>query len=515
MNHIKNLAAIDIGTNSFHLVIAKVSDRGIVKILGKEKEVVRLGKSSTDMKYLSPDAMERAVAVLKRFKIICDSLNARIRAVATSAVREALNRDEFIYMVLEKTGIQIEVVSGFEEARLIYLGVLQSLDVFDRRIMLIDIGGGSTEILIGEKGQTQYSNSFKLGAVRLTEKFFSVGRFDSGSIEEARRYSRLIMNPVIRQIKEEKYDCVIGTSGTITNIGSIILAEQTSADTADFNFNNFKYNSEELEKAVGKILKCDSVSQLKKIEGLDSDRADIITAGAIVLEQLFRELDIKTITLASYALREGIILDTIDKEHNALEAADLRNVRYRSIVNLAKQCRYDEEHVKKVLQFAENIFNSLKDSFELDDKDREFLEASCILHDIGHSISQSQHHRHSYYLIKNSELLGYNNEEIEMIANISRYHRKSHPKQKHADYYKLPALNKRKVRMLAGILRIADGLDRGHNSVIEKLEISLTDSVYRIKTKARAGADPTLEIWGADMRKGLFEEAFGYSVVIE
>ncbi|MDD5362623.1 MAG: Ppx/GppA phosphatase family protein [Ignavibacteria bacterium] len=510
----KILSAIDIGTNSFHLVTAKVNDSGIVKILTKEKEVVRLGKSSTDMKYLSPDAMERAVSTLKRFKIICDSYGAQIRAVATSAVREALNRDEFIYMVSDKTGIQIEVVSGFEEARLIYLGVLQSLSVYDKRILMMDIGGGSTEFLVGQKGQVKYANSVKLGAVRLTEKFFSSGNFDKDKIEEAKLYTRLILNPVIRQLKEENYEVVIGTSGTITNLGSVILNAAQETDTSDFNFNNFSYTGEELHQAAKKILKCENVSAVKKIEGVDSDRADIITAGAIILEQIFTELDIKQITLASYALREGIIFDTIDKTHNALESADLKNIRYRSIINLAKHSNYDIKHVEKVLKFAEQIFNSVKDKFELDECDKEFLEAAAILHDIGHSISQAQHHRHSYYLIKNSELLGYNNEEIEIIANVARYHRKSHPKQKHTEYYKLSAINKRKIRLLSGILRIADGLDRGHNAVIEKIEISIQGDKYKIKTTPHENTDPTLEIWGADLRKGLFEEAFGYSVEI-
>ena len=211
------LAAIDIGTNSFHLVIAKVNDKGIVKILTKDKEVVRLGKSSSDMKYISIDAMERAVSTLKRYKIICDSYNADIRAVATSATREALNKYEFIEEVFKRTGISIEVVSGYEEARLIYLGVLQALDIFDKRILLIDIGGGSTEFLIGEKGQVKYANSIKLGAVRLTEKFFGDGKFKKESIDNARLHVRSIINPIVRNLKEEKYECVIGTSGTITN----------------------------------------------------------------------------------------------------------------------------------------------------------------------------------------------------------------------------------------------------------------------------------------------------------
>ncbi|MCI0472237.1 MAG: exopolyphosphatase, partial [Ignavibacteria bacterium] len=194
------LGAIDIGTNSFHLVIAKINSTGIVKILSKEKETVRLGKSSTDMKYITPEAMERAVSTLKRFRLICDSFNAGIRAVATSATREALNREEFIQKVHANTGINVEVVSGFEEARLIYLGVLQSLNIYDKKILLIDIGGGSTEFLNGEKGQVSYANSIKIGAVRLTEKFFPSGKFKKDTINEARLYVRSIVNPVVRHL---------------------------------------------------------------------------------------------------------------------------------------------------------------------------------------------------------------------------------------------------------------------------------------------------------------------------
>jgi exopolyphosphatase/guanosine-5'-triphosphate,3'-diphosphate pyrophosphatase len=510
----KTLAAIDIGTNSFHLVIAKVNDKGIVKILSKDKEVVRLGKSSSDMKYISLEAMERAVTSLKRFKIICDSFNAEIRAVATSATREALNKVEFINKVFDRTGVSIEVVSGFEEARLIYLGILQAINVYDNRILLIDIGGGSTEFLIGEKGHVHYANSIKLGAVRLTEKFFSDGKFKKESIDSARLHVRSIINPVVRQIKEQKYDFVVGTSGTITSLGSMIYSKKTGEDESEFNFNNFKYTNSELSDIVKAILEADNVQQIKQIEGLDSQRSDIISAGAIILEQIVNEINIKDITLSSYALREGIIFDTIDKEHNTLLSADMKNIRYRSVINLAKHCGYDEQHTNKVLNFANKIFDSLKEKYDLTEKDRDVLEAATILHDIGHSISQAQHHRHSYYLIKNSELLGFNNDEIEMIANVARYHRKSHPKVKHIEFNKLLASNKRKVKMLSGILRVADGLDRGHNAVVNDINISIQDSAYKIKVMAEHGKDPTLEVWGANMRKELFEESFGYTITV-
>ncbi|MDD4352510.1 MAG: Ppx/GppA phosphatase family protein [Candidatus Gracilibacteria bacterium] len=510
----KTLAAIDIGTNSFHLAIASVNDKGIIKVLTKDKEVVRLGKSSTDMKYISLDAMERAITVLKRFKITCDSFNAEIRAVAACATREALNKDEFINEAFRRTGISIEVISGYEEARLIYLGVLQALDVYNRKILLIDIGGGSTEFLTGEKGNVKFSNSIKLGAVRLTEKFFSDGKFTKENIGNARLHVRSIINPIVRSLKKENYDLVVGTSGTITNLGSIIYCKSTTEDVSLFNFNNYKYSDAELSYAVKTILSFDNAAAIKKIEGLDSDRADIITAGAIILEQIFKEVNIKQITLSSYALREGILFDTIDKEHNTLQSEDMKNVRYRSVINLGRHCGFDEAHCRKILQLSLPIYNALRDKFGLTDQDLDLLEASIYLHDIGHSISHSQHHRHSYYLIKNSELLGFNNEEIEIIANIARYHRKSHPKTKHIEFNKLSPANKSKVKMLSGILRIADGLDRGHSSAIDSIKVTVQDKNFHVKVAPREGKDPTLELWGANMRKELFEEAFGYNILI-
>ncbi|TRZ52849.1 Ppx/GppA family phosphatase [bacterium] len=510
----KVLASIDIGTNSFHLVVAKADDKGIIKILTRDKEVVRLGKSSSDMKYLTQEAMDRAITTLKRFKLICDSYNAEIRAVATSATREALNRDVFLNQVIDQTGIHVEVVSGFEEARLIYLGLLQALPVFEKQILMIDIGGGSTEFLAGQKGNVIYANSIKIGAVRLTEKYFKDGKIKKENIEKARTYVRSIINPVIRQLKNIAYESVIGSSGTILNIGSIIYADKEPLKAEQFNFNNFTYTAGEFNEAVKKIIKAETPSNIKNIEGLDPSRADIITAGAIILEQIFSELKIKEITLSTFALREGILFDTIDKEHSGIDSEDLKNVRYRSIINLATRCNYDESHVKQILRFAVKIFDTLKDSSGLEENDKECLEAACILHDIGHSISHSQHHRHSYYLIRNSELLGFNDEEIEMIANVARYHRKSHPKAKHNEFEKLNPDKKVKVKMLAGILRIADGLDRGHSANVKNIQLSISDKVYKIGVVPEDSKDVTLEIWGANLRKELFEEIFGYTAEI-
>ncbi|MBI5403881.1 MAG: Ppx/GppA family phosphatase [Ignavibacteriae bacterium] len=510
----KILAAIDIGTNSFHLVVAKVDDKGIMKVLTRDKEVVRLGKSSTDMKYISEQAMQRGISTLKRFRLICDSFRAEIRAVATSATREALNKEEFITRVFEATEIRIEVVSGFEEARLIYLGVLQALPVYKEKILLIDIGGGSTEFLIGEKGNVLYANSIKVGAVRLTEKYFSEGKFRKENIDEARLHVKSIINHIVRDLKDAGFSAVIGTSGTITNAGMIINAERNPETDANYNYNNFTYDRKSLNSAVKKITSCERISELKSINGMDADRTDIITAGAVILEQIFSELNLEKITLSNYALREGIIFDTINKEHNTLLKEDLGDIRYRSIISLAENCKYDKPHSEHVTKLALKIFGQIKEQYKLTEKDIEYLEAASILHDIGHNLSHAQHHKHSYYLIRNCELLGFNDEEIEIIANISRYHRKSHPKLKHDNFSKLSPKNKERVRKLAGILRIADGFDRGHNCIIRDVEIELTDAGFEFRVSVNAGTNPELEIWGANMRKTLFEEAFGKKVII-
>jgi len=511
----KILAAIDIGTNSFHLIVARVDDKGIIKVLTRDKETVRLGKSSTDMKYISEQAMQRGISTLKRFKLICDSYKAGIRAVATSATREALNKDEFITRVLEATGIKIEVVSGFEEARLIYSGVLQALPVMKEKILLIDIGGGSTEFLVGEKGKVLYANSIKIGAVRLTEKYFPEGKFKKENIVEARLYVKSMINHIFRDIREFNFSAVIGTSGTITNIGMMINTEENGLADENYNYNNFTFNVDSFSNISKKIVRCEKLSDLKEIKGLDSERTDIITSGTIILEQIINELKIGKITLSNYALREGIIFDTISKEHTTLLNEDLEDIRYRSIISLAENCKFDKVHSEQVLKLSLRIFEQIKKQYNLTKKDEEYLEAASILHDIGHNLSHSQHHKHSYYLIRNCELLGFNDEEIEIIANISRYHRKSHPKLKHDNFNKLSPKNKERVRKLAGILRIADGFDRGHNSVIQDIEINLTDLGFEFKVTVKAGKNPELEIWGANMRKTLFEEAFSKSVFIK
>jgi len=516
------IAAIDIGTNSFHLIIGEAdTNTGKFNVLGRERELVRLGSGSTDMKYLHDDAMGRGIEVLKRFKGLADSAGAKVRAIATSAVREALNQNVFIRRVKEDTGIKIELASGVEEARYIYLGVMQALPVFDKRVLLIDIGGGSTEFLIGFQREITYDISLKLGAIRLTQRFFSRRdglpkdkEIDSKSIKTCRKFISGYMAPVTRESKKYNYEMAVGSSGTIGNIANMINFSR--GGTSETKLNNFTFSAKELFDTVDMVTEAKSVKQLSKIPGLDADRADIITAGILILEQIFREMKIREMTYSEYALREGILFDTIEKKYSGEKAEYLHNIRLRSVMHIAENYRADKEHSMHVTGLALKIFDQLIEIHKLGRLEREYLEAAGILHEVGLFVSHSQHHRHSYYLVRNSEMLGFTENEKEIIANIARYHRKSHPKLKHAEFTKLSEEDQLLVRKLAGILRIADGLDRSHSYAVKDINCEVIDGDVIIKlTGENNNSDFELDIWGAEIKKSLFEETFGLKVKFE
>ncbi len=511
MNSLPRLAAIDIGTNSFHLVVVEADPKTAnFKILGREKEVVRLGSGSTDMKYLNAEAIERGIASLKRFKNISDSMNATIRAIATSAVREAKNQNDFIRKAKHETGINIEVASGVEEARYIYLGVLQALPVFDEKILLIDIGGGSTEFLVGHKREIYYDNSLKLGAMRMTQRFFKDKEPDSKDVKDCRKYVKGIMSTVVRELWESDFEKVIGSSGTIMNIANIINLKRGGDE--ETKLNNFTYRKDELLEVVEEIISAKSIKERKEIPGLDSSRADILAAGAIILEQIFCELKIKEITVSEFALREGIIYDTIEKEFKHIKHDHLSDLRYNSVMKVAENYKLDKKHGLHVAKLSLQLFDQTDLVHKLGYPEREFLEAAAILHECGCFISHTQHHRHSYYLIRNSEMLGFTENEKEIIANIARYHRKSHPKEKHSDFVKLTNEDRIIVSKLAAILRIADGLDRPHKSDCEITSCEIGKDEIKIILSTKDNSSFDLVLWGAEQKKDLFEEVFGMNV---
>jgi len=505
------LAAIDIGTNSFHMVIVKFeTGKSAFKVIDRVKESVRLGSGSADMKYLSQDAINRGIETLRRFKQIADAYKAPVRAIATSAVREALNQMEFIRRVKAELEIKVEVASGYEEARLIYLGILQALPVHNTSIMMMDIGGGSTEFLVGKKREIQYDNSLKLGAIRVTQRFFPEQELTDKRLKQCREYVNGTLLPVIREVKKRKYSVAIGSSGTILSIAKIIRMRR--GDLEESSLNGFSFSAKELYAVVDDLCSATTVKQRLKIAGLDPARADIIIGGALILEQSFRSLGLKRMTVSEFALREGIILDTIEKQFRGKDFHAFDNIRYTSVMELAETFKYEKEHSHHVAALSVRIFDLTQPLHGLSRMERDFLEAAAILHEIGIFISHSNHHRHSHYLIKNSELLGYTDNEKEIIANIARYHRKSHPKPKHETFALLSPEDQQLVLKLSGMLRIADGLDRTHSGMVRDVRARKTGKKILFHIRTGKGKNVEMDLWGAERKKGLFEDVFNVEV---
>ena len=511
----KNLAAIDIGTNSFHLIVVKILENGNFEIIDREKEVIRLGEGNTgDIKEIKQPAIERAVHTLKKFKEISDSHNADIKAVATSAVRESLNKDEFRRIIKEQTNVDIEVISGTEEARLIYLGILKSVPIFDKHSLCIDIGGGSTELIVGSKGIIQFSNSHKIGAVRLTQKFFPDFQLTKDRIKDCKEWVKGEIYSSIKKIKDFPIEIVVGSSGTINSLGYLVYSKKNKNDLPFSVLNNFEFTSSELNSVAKEILKKKNLDERKKIKNLDEKRADIIPAGTIILQSIVEELKIEKITLSDYALREGIIVDELQKRGFLNKFPNLRDIRQNSVLQLARSSKYDLEHCLHVSNLAEQIFDQTLELHKLNIEDKEYLIAASILHDIGYHISHSQHHKHAQYIIENSELLGFNENEINMIGNIARYHRKSHPKLRHKEFSSLNNQSRDKVEKLSAILRIADSLDRTHLKLVELVEIKIYEKEVLLKLQCN-GKYPEVEIWNLERRQKLFEEVFDLKIKVE
>lgn len=507
------IAAIDVGTNSFHLVVAEVDENGLLNITAREKEVVRLGSSSGDMKFLLKDSIHRGVETLSRFAEMAKAEGAEIRAVATSAVREAENKSEFVDKVLARTGIEIEVVSGMEEARLINIGVMHALPIYRKRALVIDIGGGSTETILSEKGENRVINSIKLGAIRLTKKYFENAKINSESIAKCQDFIKGEWQPVLEKVKDLGFDVFVGTSGTIQTIATMAYFEKRGFIPEVLN--GLTVTRKEFLNIIEKIKSARDTNDILNLNAVDSSRADILLGGALIIEFAIKYLGIKKIVISAYALREGIVFDSIQKRDAILKFHHLADLRYQSVLTVIKRYNVDLVHSEHVRKICYQLFNELKDIHNLGIDEEEILEVAALLHDIGIQISLDSHHKHSYYIIKNCILPGFTNDEQELIANIARYHRKSSPKKIHENFSLLSESEQKNVWILGGILRIAEGIDRRQIQSVKSISCEIINNKILLKLKPNSpNINPDIELWGANRRKEMLETALNMKIEI-
>ena len=487
------IAAIDCGTNSIHMIVVRIRPDLSFEVIDREKDMVRLGSGGLDGKALTAEAMASALQTFSRFRRLAESHQVEeILAAATSAVRESGNGGEFLAAVERETGIKPQVISGTEEARLIHLSAVYGVDVAGASAVVVDIGGGSVEITHGAGTSLRVAKSFKLGVIRLTERFV---RTDPLSGRDERQMVAHIEDELakyLRDIRTAGFDRVIGTSGTILSLGTVATAEHRRPSD---EIRNLRVSAKQVHR-VRKDVIDRSISERMKMPGLDPRRADLIVSGAVLLDTVLGHLEASEITLCDLALREGLVLDYIQRNRKHIaQAGQYPDVRRRSIVELAERCSYWPEHANQIARLSLAIFDQTQKVHGLTDREREWLEFAALLHDIGTHISYPRHHKHSYYLIRNGDLRGFEPDECEMIALVARYHRKTTPKKSHADFRSLGGSKRRTVRTLSAILRFAETLDRSHAQAVSGVEILDRGEEYLIKL--RTTGDSELELWAA------------------
>ena len=496
-----------------HLVVARADASGGFDVLTTEKEMVRLGSGSGEMKSLTPQAMDRGIAALERMARVAQSFGAAdLTIVATSAVREASNQQEFIDLAREVAGCEVEVISGFEEARLIHLGVLQALPVFDKRLLMVDIGGGSTELLVGQGYQPIEARSMKLGAIRLTERFFASGQASVEAVEECRNFVRAALAAVAHELSGHRPEIAVGSSGTIATVATMVAAARKEAVR---QLNGTRFTQHELETVLSR-LEGTTPAERRRLAGLDEKRVDIILGGTVLLAEIFRSFSIGEMTVSEFALREGVLLDRFGGAR-ATGLDRLPDLRRANVERLAKQLDPDPHHALTTAELAVQLFDRTIDLHGLGAHERELLWSAAVLHNVGLFISHSSHHKHSYYVVRNSEqLTGFSQQEIELMAVITRYHRKSYPTEKHPEFVALSESDQHIVMVLAGLLRVAIGLDRRHAGVVHSVRVFIDDDHRRLTIHpiSEPGADLDLEIYSASERSQLLSKAFGIEVRI-
>ncbi len=494
------LGAIDIGSNSVRLMIAEPQRGGSYRILDEEREATRLGRSLNSGGHLDPEAVEITLAALRRFKQIASGYQVdELRTIATCAVREASNGAEFCRRAKAEADVDVEVISAEKEARLAFYSVERNFDLAGKNVVVADIGGGSTEIILASGNVIEATFTTPLGAVRLTESY---GNNSVVIDHDFERLVKAIDQPLRRLAKKAFFvpHLLIGSGGTFTSLAEMIMAAKGQSGLPvrgyDITHAQVSHLLDRLRKMPLKVR--------RGVPGLSPDRADIIIAGLAIIDRLMRNFEVNHLQVHNRGVRDGLILTMIDRTLGT--ASQDPHDREASIERFAAACSGELAHGRQVARLAGRIFAELAPLFALDPADQPLLEAAARLQDVGYLINYEKHHKHSYHLILNSGLAGFQPSELELIANVARYHRGANPKQKHANFGQLSTADQQRVRRLSAILRVAGGLDRSHSGQVRDVQIRRQDG--KLIMEVDAADNPDVDIWGARRRTKMFDQVF-------
>jgi len=508
------VAFIDLGTNSARLLVIRLNPNRSYSVLTQQKEVVRLGEGEFGDNRLTSDAITRTVTVLSRFAEVARSFGAsEIVAVATSATRDAQNRDTLITRIREEADFELNVISGPEEARLIWLGVSSGVKIGKTKSLFIDIGGGSTEIIVGDQDEASLLRSLKLGAIRTTNTFVPpdlTGPVPPPVVQAIQKHIRSRASHTIRHVIGKKVQQAFGSSGTITTLEAITAGMSNPEVPHQAGI----ITRSELSSVITHLCSL-PLKERRNVQGLNPDRADIIIAGALILDSLLEQAGITMIQVSSRSLRDGLLVDYLSRIPG-FPYAEQEPIRIASIRHLGRVCHINEPHANHVRDLALSLFDSARESglHTLPDASRELLSYAAILHDTGQFISFPGHQQHSFYVITHAPLLGFNEHEILIIALITRYHRKKMPRRKDPLYGPLSNDDKMMVQILSIFLRMAENLDRSHDGRVTSAQLLATER-RKITLALECNSDCSLEQWAilGDIRS--FERTMKRGLKIE
>jgi exopolyphosphatase / guanosine-5'-triphosphate,3'-diphosphate pyrophosphatase len=488
------------------LVVAEVLPSGGYRVLDEERENTRLAGNLTKTGRLDPAAADATIGVLRHFLSIANGYGAaQIRAIGTSALRDAEDAPEFCARVRKEFKLSIEVISAAEEARLAFLSVARAFDISGREVAIADIGGGSTEIVLASSGLVDQVYGTRLGTVRVAERCGVTGRATERQVAQMREY-------IDRELKKEigkppfVPDMLFGTGGTFTALASIIMASQGQAGQPMWGF---RVTRAQIRHIVSDLAAM-SLEKRCKVPGLSPNRADIIVAGLAIIERVMRYLRVNVVQVHTRGVRDGLLLTMIQSAAGGPPRSVSADERRVAVEEFAKNCGVDLSHAHQVARIAGSLWGQLAGPLQLSVEDRELIEAAALLANVGYLINFEGHHKHSYHLILNSELAGFEQSQLQLLASIARYHRGAPPKKKHEHFVQLSTADQRRVAALAAVLRLALALDRTHQQHVEEVRARVADGRVRILVKARGDAE--VDLWSAQRKVELFEKVFARKV---
>jgi exopolyphosphatase/guanosine-5'-triphosphate,3'-diphosphate pyrophosphatase len=501
------LAAIDVGTNSLRLVIAEALRGGNYRVLDEEKSTTRLGRELSHTGRLNPEAVERSLEALRRMKQIALGFQVReLRVIATCAVREAEDGPEFVRRAKAELDLDIEVISAQKEAHLAFLSVSRNFALEGKNVAVADIGGGSTELILASGNIIEDICTTPLGAVRVTEEH------GNGRAQTYEEFEVMLAN-IDRELRKHTKKVIlephvlIGSGGTFTSLAEMV---QASKSQVGLPLRGAEVTRAEVRHLLDRLRKL-APEQRRALPGLSPDRADIILGGIAVIDRIMHRFDLNRVLIHDRGVRDGLMLTMIDRSLG--RSNDDPHNREAAVERFAANCNVDMTHARHVARLAGMIFSQLIDVARLDPADQSLLEAAARLQDVGYLINYEKHHKHSYYLILNSRLSGFQPHELEIVANIARYHRGADPKRKHENFATLQPRDQQRVRKLAAILRLAGGLDRANSQQVQALSLSVSEG--RAKLLVIAPQLPEVDLWAARRRAEPFERAFALKLDID